>query len=189
MAYGYLLNLREVPLAELLQEKGIEDPEDVHIVINRTNYKLTLYDGKTEIKSYKASFGKNRGRFKKSKNDNITPVGSYRICKISKHDIYYKYLQLDYPNNNDASENYKRGNITREEFEKIVSSQTSDGCPDSTTVLGSGIGIHGLGKYDVIFKNLPFVFNWTNGSVALSNENIDEIISITTVGTKVEIIY
>ena len=38
-----------------------------------------------------------------------------------------------------------------------------------------------------IFKNLPFVFNWTNGSIAMSDENIDEIHSVIREGTEVVI--
>jgi len=53
--------------------------------------------------------------------------------------------------------------------------------------LGGDIGIHGIGRLNFFFKNLPFVFNWTDGSIALSNENIDELISVVKVGTKIVI--
>jgi hypothetical protein len=53
--------------------------------------------------------------------------------------------------------------------------------------LGGNLGLHGIGKFNFIIKNLPFVFNWTNGSIALSDEDIDEIFSIVKVGTKVVI--
>ena len=36
-------------------------------------------------------------------------------------------------------------------------------------------------------KNLPFVYNWTNGSISVSNEAIDEIFSVVQKGTKVVI--
>ncbi len=46
------------------------------------------------------------------------------------------------------------------------------------TELGNNIGIHGIGRLNFIFKNLPFIYNWTDGSIAVSNENIDEIYSV-----------
>jgi hypothetical protein len=60
-------------------------------------------------------------------------------------------------------------------------------CPEPDTDLGGNIGIQGIGEYNAIFKNLPFVFNWTDGSIAVSNEDIDEIYSVVKRGTKVVI--
>ena len=49
------------------------------------------------------------------------------------------------------------------------------------------IGLHGTGKLNFIFKNLPFAYNWTSGSVAISNEGIRELAAIIKKGTKVVI--
>lgn len=189
VSYGFILNLREIPLDVAMEQKGISELEDVYLVIDRAKYTITLYSGETEVKTYKASFGKNRGRIKRSKDDNVTPVGDYKVCDIKEHDIYYKIIKLDYPNRNDASESLRRGYISERDFNKIIFALESGNCSDSTTVLGANIGIHGLGKYDVVFRNLPFVFNWTNGSVAVSNRNIDELSSVVDIGTRVEIIH
>jgi len=54
-------------------------------------------------------------------------------------------------------------------------------------VLGGNICIHGIGRLNSIFKNLPFVYNWTDGSIALSNESLDEILSVIKTGTQVVI--
>ena len=62
-----------------------------------------------------------------------------------------------------------------------------EGCTKFHNILGGDIGIHGIGELNYIFKNLPFVFNWTNGSIAMSNENIDEIYSVIKEGTEVVI--
>ncbi len=57
-------------------------------------------------------------------------------------------------------------------------------CPYENTILGGEIGIQGIGEYNLIFKNLPFVFNWTNGSAAISNESIDELLSVVDIRNK-----
>ena len=54
-------------------------------------------------------------------------------------------------------------------------------------VLGGNIGIHGIGRLNSIFKNLPFVYNWTDGSIALSNEDLDEILTVINTGTNIVI--
>jgi hypothetical protein len=59
--------------------------------------------------------------------------------------------------------------------------------PTQNSPLGGNIGIHGIGKLNFLFKNLPFVFNWTDGSIAISNEEIDELCGVIKKGTKVTI--
>lgn len=54
-------------------------------------------------------------------------------------------------------------------------------------MLGGNIGIHGIGRLNPIFKNLPFVYNWTDGSIAISNESLDELLSVINTGTQVVI--
>ena len=61
------------------------------------------------------------------------------------------------------------------------------GCTSDKTILGGNIGIHGIGRYDYFFKNLPFVYNWTDGSIAVSNEDIDELYTAVKKGTEVVI--
>lgn len=185
--YGMLINLREIPLAEEMKNAGIEKISNPSIVIDRRNYKLTLFSDSIEVKSYKAVFGKSRKIEKKAFNDFVTPLGDYIICDKYDNHKYYKYLKLNYPNQSDAAEALKDKIISKKEFTRILNILKDNGCSYDETILGSNIGLHGIGKFDLIFKNLPFVFNWTNGSVALSNKDMEEIFSVVNKGTKVTI--
>jgi len=187
--YGVILNLREVTLQEAMLEKGISKLNDVRLVVDRKNYRIELYSEKVLIKTYKAVFGKNSGTLKTSATDNVTPIGEYKICAIDTVSKYHKYLHLNYPNERDAAEAFKQKYIFEDELNAILLSAKNKECPPKETKLGSDVGIHGIGKYNIIFKNLPFTFNWTNGSIAVSNENIDELYSIIKVGTPVKITY
>lgn len=187
IVYGIIINLREVTLEEALQEKKISEITNPSVVINRRDYSLFLYSDTTLVKKYTAVFGRNSGVIKLSKDDFITPRGKYKICKIDTNYIYYKKLYLNYPNISDASEALRSRLITNEEFIAISNSWNNDNCSFEYTLLGGNIGIHGIGEYNLIFKNLPFVFNWTNGSIAISNEDIDELLSIIDIGTSVTI--
>jgi murein L,D-transpeptidase YafK len=187
--YGILLNLGETTLQEALTQKGISKVEDVSIKIDRNDYTLELYSGKTLVKTYKAVFGKSNSTVKLSAHDNVTPIGEYHICKIDTNSEYHKFLKLNYPNERDAAEALKMGYINKIEFDKILKSLKKDNCNVKDSVYDVLIGIHGIGKYNIVFKNLPFVFNWTNGSIAVSNENIDEIYSVVKIGTPVKIVY
>lgn len=186
--YGIVINLREVSLAEAVREKNLGELKDISIIVDRTKYRLELYSGPILVKSYKAVFGRNAKSPKFSSDDNVTPIGEYFICEIDTNYEYYKFFKLSYPNKRDASESFKNGYITKSELEKILDAVNKRECPPSETTLGANIGIHGIGKYNFVFKNLPFIFNWTNGSVAISDESIDELYPLIDIGTKVSIV-
>lgn len=181
--YGIILNLREDSLVDAMAEKGLTKLNNVEIIVDRSNYRLELYSDKELIKTYRASFGKNASPVKTSKDDLITPTGEYKICRMDSVSEYHSKLLLNYPNERDAAEALKNGVIGKEDFDKIVRSWKLNKCPPANTRLSVEIGIHGLGGNDFIFKNLPFAFNWTNGSIALSNKSMDELFSVVKIGT------
>lgn len=185
IVYGIILNIREDTLAEAMSEKGLTDLSNINLVVSRYDYTMDLYSDSVLVKTYKVVFGQGSGRIKTSKYDNVTPRGSFAICNIDTNSIFHKKMFLDFPTKKDAAEAFKNGIITENEFNLIVNSNSK--CPPSETKLGSDIGIHGIGEYNFIFKNLPFAFNWTNGSIAVSNENIDELYSVVKLNTKVVI--
>ena len=185
VVYGVVLNLRQVTLDEAMISKDIENLKKVNIVVDRSKFTLELYSDTVLVKKYKAVFGKDRSKMKTSAYDYVTPIGEYKICKIDISTQYHIFMHLDYPNSRDAAEAFKNGYISKEEHDII--SKNHNGCPPANTKLGANIGIQGTGKYNFIFKNLPFVFNWTNGSIAISNENIDELYKVVEIGTPVKI--
>ena len=187
IVYGIILNLREDSLLESLKEKGYERFENPNIVIERKSFSLKLFEDTVLIKTYRASFGKNLSASKTKAEDNATPIGEYAICDIDSNNQYHKFLKLNYPNVNDAAEALRKDWITQKQFDQLKFEFYYEGCPKANTILGGNLGIHGIGKFDYILKNLPFVYNWTDGSIAVSNEAIDEIFSVVQKGTKVVI--
>lgn len=187
LLYGIILNSREISLKEAMEEKNITELEDISIVIDKKNYKLELYSGNILVKKYKAVMGRKKSKIKTAPNDLVTPTGEYKICKILNHKNFHKFFEINYPNLNDALECYKNGKISNSVYKKLISRLKKGECPPSDLFDKYKIGIHGIGKYDLIFRNLPFTFNWTNGSIALSNKNIDELSSVVSVGTLVKI--
>ena len=183
VVYGIILNIREVPLKEALKKKGISELA----VVNRHTYSLNLYDDTILVKSYKANFGRNVNTPKTRAGDLSTPVGKYRICKIDTVYKYYMFFKINYPNLNDAGEALRKGWISQTEYDTIMAEQNRKACPIAYTKLGGNIGIHGIGDLDGIFRYLPFVYNWTDGSIAVSNEDMDELYTVIKKGTQVVI--
>lgn len=188
LLYGFILSeVRSVPISEAMYQKGFSQFINPNLLIDRKNYTLGLYEDSVLIKEYRANFGKSISAPKTRANDNATPVGEYQICRIDTSHKYHKFLQINYPNLDDAASALRKGWISQKEYNEIKFQFYYEGCIDRNRILGGNLGIHGIGKFNFIIKNLPFVFNWTNGSIALSDEDIDEIFSIIKVGTKVVI--
>ena len=185
--YGIVINLREIPLHEIMSKKGLKELSKPNIIVSRQSYSLKLYDDTVLIKVYRANFGRNVNSPKLKAGDLATPVGDYKICEIDTINKYYKFFRINYPNISDASDGLRKGEITQEEFDEIKFEYSNGKCTDANTPLGGDMGIHGIGRLDYLFKYLPFVYNWTDGSIALSNEDIDELYSVVKKGTKVVI--
>ena len=185
--YGIVLNLRQVSLSEAMEQNGLGELKNVSLVIDRKTYTLSVYEDEILVKSFRASFGRVINRPKIKAGDGATPVGEYRICSIDTAVTYYKFFKINYPSLNDAVEALKKGWISQREFNDIKFQYYYENCTQFHRILGGNIGIHGIGRFNYILKNLPFVFNWTDGSIALSDEDIDELYSIIKVGTKVVI--
>ncbi len=187
IGYGVILNLRTVPVEELMNEKGIKKIDHPLIIIERKEYSLSLYDDTTLVKTYRAYFSRNVQSRKAQYDELATPVGNYVICGIDSVYKYDKFFRLNYPNISDISDGLKKGIITQQQFDAMKNQLDNGGCPTTKTELGNNIGIHGLGRLNFLLKNLPFVYNWTDGSIAISNESIDEIYPFVKKGTKVVI--
>ena len=185
--YGVILNLRNIPLSEAILKAGYTEITNPKIIIDRQNYTLGIYEDSVLIKNYRVSFGKSVLTPKTRAGDKATPVGVYKICKIYTTHKYYKFFQINYPNLEDGANALRKGWISQKEFNDIKFQFYYEGCTKFHNLLGGDIGIHGIGELNYIFKNLPFVYNWTNGSIAMSNESIEEIYSVIKEGTEVVI--
>ncbi|MCX8056393.1 MAG: L,D-transpeptidase [Ignavibacteria bacterium] len=186
--YGIFLDLRKTSLHELLAERKIKKIENTKIIVNKIDYKLHLYIDTILIKTYNIALGGNPKFSKTSKDDKYTPTGEYFICSKKNTTGFGKILILNYPSLDDAIRGLQESLINEEEFLKIKKAYFEKTCPPMDTKLGGYIKIHGNGKFDILLRNLPFVFNWTDGSIAVNNTEIEELYEICSIGTPV-IIY
>jgi murein L,D-transpeptidase YafK len=187
IGYGIIINLRTPTLDEAMAMKGLKQISNPHIVISKKQYALFLYSDSVLVKSYRASFGRNVNSSSHFTEELATPVGNYQICSVDTESVYDKFLRLNYPNIEDITDALRKGVITQKQYDKLKYEFYYAECPKTKTAIGGPLGIHGQGRLNFLLKNLPFVYNWTDGSVAVSNEAIDEINSVVKKGTKVVI--
>lgn len=138
------------------------------IIVNKSQYRLSVYYRDRPIRVYKAVFGPNPKLNKLMEGDRNTPEGHFTITSKNPASKYNKFMLLSYPN--DSA--YSRFNELK-----------AKGKIPPTARIGGDVGIHGIwkGGDDMIEMGV----GWTDGCVAIKNKDIEELFSLVGVGTKV----
>lgn len=143
-----------------------QDSSAVVIIVDKLAHVLQVYHKGQLLREFPVELGSNWLGHKRIRGDRATPEGQYFITKKVESDRskYYKALAINYPNQTDLEEfeaAQQRGEISR--FAQI----------------GGLIEIHGDGGKGV---------NWTEGCIALRNDDMDRLFSLVQVGTPVTIV-
>lgn len=157
------------------------------IVISKSRQELNVVQGDQVIKQFHIAYGKGGKGPKREAGDRKTPMGVYRIVEFNNNSHFYYFMQLDYPNLLDAWYGYKNKIISATEFKKIATAYKSRQIPPQNTRLGGNIGIHGIGQVTEQRLMIHEGINWTNGCIALTNDEINELKRYVSIGTKVVI--
>jgi murein L,D-transpeptidase YafK len=142
------------------QSKAVADS----IVISKSAHTLSLMSGKTVLKTYKVALGRGSAGAKQSAGDNRTPEGRYLIDEKKTSTRFHKALHISYPNADDRARSLKLGKSP-----------------------GGNIEIHGLPSGFAWIGTTQHALDWTAGCIVLTNDEIDEVWKIVSVGTPVEI--
>ena len=118
------------------------------IVVWKSKRRLVLFKDKKPIKTYRIRLGFNPEGPKRKEGDGRTPEGNYWITHKNPHSSFHKSLGISYPNKTD----------------KILAKRHGSSP-------GKDIFIHGGPKN--FFKHL--LFDWTEGCIAVTDKEIDEI--------------
>ncbi len=157
------------------------------ILVSKSRQVLSILKDEQVIKHYHISYGKGGAGSKQRSGDKKTPIGTYRIIDLKENSQFYIFLQLDYPNLVDAWYGYYNQLISAAEFKSIVKANRTGEIPPQDTKLGGYIGIHGLGEINREKLEIHHRHNWTNGCIAMTNEEIIDLMNYVSIGTKVVI--
>jgi L,D-peptidoglycan transpeptidase YkuD (ErfK/YbiS/YcfS/YnhG family) len=135
------------------------------LIVIKSKHRAILLDHGGEAAQFAVDLGYNSGVRKLHSGDAATPEGMYEITKKRDNgSSYYKSLELDYPNTEDR----RRYNLALE----------SGRIPYGTGI-GDAIAVHGEGGVGE---------DWTDGCVALTNEDMDYLMARLSVGDWVTIV-
>jgi len=142
----------------------------VSILIDKSDYELSVYDDKGWFATYPVVFGNGSLSDKKMEGDKNTPEGVFHIANKRVHEKWCRYMGLDYP--------------TAEDRQKFNERKQRGEIPASASI-GGGVGIHGTWPHeDFVIDRYQ---NWTLGCISMKNDDVIEVYGYTNPGTKVTI--
>lgn len=136
------------------------------VLVDKLRRRLLVLRGKEEIAAYRVELGISAIEDKVHAGDEATPEGRYHVTEVRKpgNTRYHRALMLDYPNADDRAEFARRRRAG-----ELAGNQG----------IGAHIEIHGEGGRGL---------DWTQGCVALTNEEMDELVELVGKGTAVTIV-
>lgn len=146
---------------------------DIWIDVDTKNHTLSVMkDNNIQIIFENIAIGRFGTTYSKKRNDDKTPLGRFRIGWINDKSRYYRFFGFNYPDLETAKRALIENRITEETWQTILQAANKGITPPQDTPLGGQLGIHGLGNGD---RKVHHKFNWTNGCIALTNEQIDQL--------------
>lgn len=162
-----------------------QEAEDIWLLIDTSALTLSVMRGEQILKTYdNIAIGSNGPTREKRVHDETTPLGEFWINVVRPSQRFHQFLGIDYPNMDETRRAIKEDRISYLEYQALVTAWLNGKPPPQNTSLGGYLGIHGLGSGDV---EIHQQINWTDGCVALTNEEIDELAELVTVGTRISI--
>ena len=134
------------------------------IVVEKAARKMYLMGGNEVIKEYDVSLGSNPIGHKQKEGDRKTPEGTYKISGRNPNSSFHLSLRISYPNEQDI----------------LLAKEKSESA-------GSDIMIHGLPNKLPFLGGIHLWSDWTQGCIAVTNSEIEEIWELVGDGTKITI--
>lgn len=134
------------------------------VVVIKSERKMHLIQKGKIVRSYTIALGDNPVGHKQQEGDERTPEGNYALDWRNSKSTCYKSIHISYPDKKDIERAQKRG----------VSP-------------GGNIMIHGLHNSLKKMGRFHHLDDWTDGCIAVTNEEMDEIWEVVKYGTKIEI--
>ncbi len=135
------------------------------VVVDKSHAKLFLKKNGKVIREFHVVFGENPKGHKQQEGDERTPEGQYILDFKNSDSRFYKSIHISYPNEQDKARARAAG-----------------------VDPGGLIMIHGQKNSLGVLASVAQNFNWTDGCIAVTNSEMDEIWNAVEEGTPIEIL-
>ena len=163
------LGLPAAPLATADSLTGLAGPAGMlqpvdRVIVQKSNRRMELMRAGAVIASYKISLGLQPIGQKQREGDFRTPEGTYRLTRRNAQSDFFLAVQVSYPEASDIAIARKKG-----------------------WAPGGSIMVHGLPNILKYSRDRYLSTDWTDGCIALSNEDMLDFWLLTGAGTPIEI--
>lgn len=135
------------------------------IVVRKSEHKLEAYSGGKLIVVYAVAIGKNPVGPKEYEGDQRTPEGKYTINDRNPNSGYHRNLGISYPNAADRARARELGKPA-----------------------GGDVKIHSLKNGQGYIGKFHRWKDWTNGCIAVTDKEMDQLYEHTALGATIEIL-
>ena len=126
--------------------------------------RMLLLRGARVLRDYEIALGRNPSGPKRNHGDGRTPEGRYVLDWRIDDSKFHRAIHVSYPNERDLDFAHKAGLTT-----------------------GGGVMIHGLPSGATWVGGAQSDYDWTNGCIAVSDDEMEEIWELVDDGTPIEI--
>ncbi len=153
------------------------DVKHPQVFVYKEKRRLYVIDSGVLVRDYPIGLGFQSIGDKEKEGDGKTPEGEFFVCMKDSSGRFLKSLVLNYPDKTHAERAFFAGIVKPQELHDILLSQERKSAPPSGTSLGGKISIRTGGAHK----------DWTDGSIALYDSDLEELFQIASVGTPVSI--
>jgi murein L,D-transpeptidase YafK len=139
-------------------------PRVDRVVVEKSERRLYLYQDGAVLRSYQIALGKNPIGPKRYRGDQRTPEGSYILDRRNPKSRYFLSIHISYPNDQDRLQATAKG----------VSP-------------GADIMIHGVPNLYHDGQEFFIGWDWTEGCIAVTNDDMKEIWALVANNTPIDI--
>lgn len=168
--YNPAMRIRRLTALAVLLLLGLSAPaadktlRAERVVVLKRERTLQLWSGGQIIQTYKVALGGNPVGAKTQQGDHKTPEGVYVLDSRNAHSQFYKSIHISYPNAHDRAAARAKG----------ISP-------------GGDVFVHGLPNGYRMVGAAHRLRDWTDGCIAVTDEEMDEIWAAVSDGTPIEI--
>lgn len=134
------------------------------VKVDKSKRRMYLLKGEEVVQEFRIALGKQPKGHKRFEGDNRTPEGQYQLDYVMEESDFYRSVHINYPQSSD-----------------MQWAQKNDVDP------GGNIKIHGIKNGERRSPSFIQSFDWTDGCIALTNQDMDEFIQLVKMGTPIHI--
>ncbi|WP_086967544.1 L,D-transpeptidase family protein [Vibrio coralliirubri] len=134
------------------------------VKVDKSKRRMYLLKGEEVIQEFRIALGKQPKGHKRFEGDNRTPEGEYQLDYVMEESDFYRSVHINYPQPSD-----------------MQWAEQNDVDP------GGNIKIHGIKNGERRSPSFIQSFDWTDGCIALTNQDMDEFLQLVKMGTPIHI--